>query len=474
MKITLSNTKAKKVDEGAAVLIMEGAETEVLRNPNGEKTIAIGVGKREEMTLRKLRLLPRQIVALAKKNKQKKIRVIASEFLFPKVHISSRRLGELLASEFMLANFDFNKFKTKPKDGWPEVSEVIISGSVDKDFARGVSEGMIIGEEVNKTRELANTPGGDMTPRLLAAAARSALAGTKVKVTILDKAKIESLGMGGVLGVAQGSAEEPRFIILEYWGAGFPPKGKSGDQSKRPIVVVGKGVTFDTGGLNIKPSDHIYEMHMDMSGGAAVIHTIALAAKLGLKKNVIGLVPAVENMPSGSSYRPGDILYSMSGKTIEVLNTDAEGRIILADALTYANRYNPRLVIDTATLTGAIEVALGQRAAGIFTKNELLEKRVRELGEDTGEYVWPMPLWDEYEDEIKGTFGDWANLGRTRYGGAITAAMFLYQFTKDYPKDTSWLHIDMASRMVAMDGEYLSKGSVGSPVRLLVRLIEEY
>jgi leucyl aminopeptidase len=209
---------------------------------------------------------------------------------------------------------------------------------------------------------------------------------------------------------------------------------------------------------------------MDMSGGAAVIHALALAARLKLKKNIVGLVPAVENMPSGSSYRPGDVLKSMSGKTIEVLNTDAEGRIILADALTYAKRYNPRLVVDVATLTGAAVVALGERASALFTRDPKLEAKFREWGELSGDFVWPLPLWEEYEQEIKGTFGDWANVGSTRWGGAITAAVFLAQFAEGYP----WVHLDIAPRMTALPDEYLSKGAAGAPVRLLIRMLEEF
>ena len=243
-----------------------------------------------------------------------------------------------------------------------------------------------------------------------------------------------------------------------------------GEPDEQPIVLVGKGVTFDTGGLNLKPSNAIYEMHMDMSGGAAVIHSIVLAARLKLKKNVVALIPAAENMVSGSSYHPGDVLKGMSGKTIEILNTDAEGRVILSDALTYAKRYKPRLVVDVATLTGAAMVALGQRASAIFTRDPELENRFRALGEATGDYVWPMPLWDEYEAEIKGTFGDWANLGKNSYGGAITGAMFLYQFAKDYP----WVHIDMAPRMTSTDGDNLARGAAGEPVRLLLRLLETF
>jgi len=294
---------------------------------------------------------------------------------------------------------------------------------------------------------------------------RVAREGKKIKVKILHRADIQKERMGGLLGVAKGSDEEPKFIILEYFG---------GSKKEKPIVFVGKGVTFDTGGLNLKPTSSISDMHLDMSGGAAVIYTLVIAAKLGIKKNIVGLVPAVENMPSGSSYRPGDILRGMSGKTIEVLNTDAEGRVILSDGLTYAKKYNPRLVVDVATLTGAALVAVGQKASVIMTKDEEIERLSMKLAEESGEYLWPLPLWDEYEDDVRGNFADVANDFPTRgsYGGAINGGMFLYQFAKEIK--APWLHIDMAPRMTSTNGDYLAKGAAGAPIRFLIKLIEAY
>ena len=248
---------------------------------------------------------------------------------------------------------------------------------------------------------------------------------------------------------------------MEYYG------GKKNDA---PFVFVGKGVTFDTGGLNLKPEDHMLDMWMDMCGGAAVISALGAIAKLKLPVNVIGLVPAVENMPGGAGYRPGDLLKSLSGKYIEVLNTDAEGRVILADALTYAEKYKPRLVVDVATLTGACMVALGAQAAGLFTPDDKIANELLTAGEISGDYLWRLPLWEEYEDEVKGTFGDVQNLGKSRYGGAITAAMFLYQFAKKYP----WVHIDIAGTMKAVDGQGLAKGATGTGTRVLIELAKNY
>jgi leucyl aminopeptidase len=302
-----------------------------------------------------------------------------------------------------------------------------------------------------------------MTPRILAEKAKEAARGLPIKVTVWGKKEMEKQKMRAILSVGRGSDEESKFIIMEYYG---------GNKKQKPIVLVGKGVTFDTGGINLKPSSSLLGMNMDMSGGAAVIHTIALTAKMKLKKNIIGLIPAVENMPSGKSYRPGDVVRSMSGKTIEILSTDAEGRVIMADALTYAKRYNPDVVIDVATLTGAALVALGERMSAIFTEDDNLAKQLERVSERAGDYVWRLPLWDEYENEIKGTLGDWTNVHNrdSRYGGAIYGAIFLKQFVENM----KWVHIDMAPRMVAITSEYLTPGAVGSPVRLLYGFIENY
>lgn len=424
------------------------------------KFLHISIGTKP-ITRRLLIILVRKIITTARKHKIKKIALALSDIPTPK-DISPYELGSLFAENALMANFEFNSFKTRPKEGWGEVEEVFIYGA-DSQFKKGAARGVVVGEEVNKSRILSNTPGGDMTPKLLARKIKEACRGTGIIVKILGENEMKRLKMGAVLGVARGSEEEAQFIILEY------KKGKKGEA---PIVLVGKGVTFDTGGLNLKPTGGILDMHLDMSGGAAVAHAIIAAAKLKVKKNIVGLIPAVENMPSGSSYRPGDILKSMSGKTIEVLNTDAEGRLILADALTHAKKYKPRLVVDVATLTGAAVAALGQRASAILSKDEKLIETCMKLGEESGEYLWPLPLWDEYEDEVKGNFADVANsaVSGTRYGDAIHAAMFLSQFAEGY----KWAHIDMAPRMVAISSDHLAKGSAGAPIRFLVKLLENF
>ncbi len=425
----------------------------------GRKVFLVGVGKKQDFSLKKAVIGTRIAIVAAKKEKIDKFAFLSSPMGNAK---KTRDFYEAMAANAIMANFEFNKYKTPPEGGFACIREIEgLCLKLDINISEGFRRGTIIGEEVNACRELANTPGGDMTPQVLAEHASRDAKGTKIKVSVFDEEKIKALGMGGILGVARGSDEPPRFIVIEYL---------NGLKAKKPIVLIGKGVTFDTGGLNLKPEQAIYEMHMDMSGGSAVIHTIRAAARLGLKKNIVGLIPAVENMPSGSSYHPGDLLRTMSGKTIEVLNTDAEGRIILADALTYAKKYNPSLVVDVATLTGAAMVALGQRYTGLFTSDKKLEERFRKIGEETNDPVWPLPLSTDYEDEIKGTFGDWANTGKNRNGGATTAAVFLWQWAKDFP----WVHLDIAPRMTTIDGEFLAKGAAGAPVRLLVRLLETF
>lgn len=440
----------------------EEGETKSAWFPQGpiKRIRLFGLGEKTKWNFRKEHLLPRNYVRYAKGER-------ITEFATSMPALENEAKKEAAArfsANAILANFEFNKYKEKPKDGWPEVKTVYLATDNKSlgEVKKGVWEGIIIGEETNFCRDLANTPGGDMTPSILAEAAKKTGKRTKIKVKILDEKEMKKLGMGGILGVAKGSDEKPKFIILEY---------KKGPRKQKPLVLVGKGITFDTGGLNLKTENSIYEMHMDMSGGGAVLAGMAAIARLGIKINVIGLIPAVENMPSGSSYHPGDLLKTMSGKTIEVLNTDAEGRIALSDALTFGLKYNPGFIIDFATLTGAAHVALGNYCSAAFTNKEKLQNNLVEIGKKSGDYVWPLPLWDEYLSEIKGTFGDISNIAKgDRWGGAIHGAKFLEQFIGNTP----WAHIDIAPRMTTVDGEYLAKGASGVGVRYIVELAKNY
>ncbi|MBI4065927.1 leucyl aminopeptidase [Candidatus Kaiserbacteria bacterium] len=470
MKIVVKKGSIKSAPESYARIVFteKNKGTNRFIHKEGIEILELGAGKYDEMNARKFMLMCRSIVQTAKANKVKKIAVQFD-------HVQKFYNPQIAAENFEMANFDFNIFKTEPEEGWDVVDEVLLYGKSSPEIKIAIKKGQEIGRAVNACRTLANTPGGDMTPTLLAAAAKAAArsvgAGPKIKVTVLGKKEMEKLGMGAILGVAKGSTEAPTFTIMEY-----RPSTIARDKNNRgPIVFAGKGVTFDSGGLNLKPSNSIYEMHMDMSGAAAVIHAVALAARLKLKRHVIGLIPSVENMPGNSAYRPGDVLKSLAGKTIEVIDTDAEGRLILADALTYAKRFNPSVVIDVATLTGASLVALGLQASALLTRDDALAEQLIRDGEASGDYVWRLPLWDEYEDRVKGEFADIKNVpgGPTsRYGGAIDGGMFLWQFAKEL--ECPWAHLDIAPRMTSAPNDELAKGAAGAPVRLLIRFIEQY
>jgi len=445
------------------------------------QTLSVGYGKIKGDTFlnrREFVLVMRKVVAMAKTNKVKVIAVNYADLkaLAPK-SMGDYEAGRVAGTAFAMAGYEHNTYKTKPKEGWGLVETVAITNA-PMAAQDGFADGLIIAGEVNATRELANTPAGDLTPKSLTAAAKKAATNTGVKVKSLNMAQMKKLGMGAIVGVGKGAEDKPEFVIMEYWGAGNPRKGESFatvDKSLKPVVLVGKGVTFDSGGLQAKGGDHMYEMHMDMSGGAAVIHSVVLAAKLKLKVNVVGLVPAVENTTGPQSMRPGDILKSLSGKTIEILHTDAEGRVILADAITYAKRYNPAIVADAATLTGAALTAFGEHANAFMTNEPPMITDFMDLAEESGDYMWPMPLWKEYDYIVKGRFADVPNIpatGNSRYAGVIGGGKFLEVFAKEL--DCPWIHLDIAPKMTAAPDEHLAKGAAGSPVRFFLALMEKY
>lgn len=423
------------------------------------KVLGIGLGKRQEFNMRSFRLRIRQITRLSQAAGVKEISVQLSSFGLE--HQSAECIAQQMAENVILASYSFSAYRSSSK-GSPKLSQihVLVHTSSEAHPAQiGLRVGKTIGEYTNQVRSLANTPGGEMTPKRLAAEAKQLALSSGATFEVFGEAKMKQLGMGGILGVSRGSTEEAQFITLTHLG------GKKGDA---PIVLVGKGITFDSGGLNLKPSKGMDGMHLDMSGAASVIGVVCLAAKLKLPLNVLALAPAAENMPSGSGYRPGDVLKSFSGTTIEVGNTDAEGRIILADALGYAQQLKPKLVVDVATLTGAALVALGYRATAMFTDDDSLAHAFEHLAEESGDYIWRLPLWKEYASEVKGTFGDVMNLGKfPGIGGAITAAHFLKVFAGSMP----WVHLDTAPTMETIDDQCLSKGASGSTVRLLIHLL---
>lgn len=357
----------------------------------------------------------------------------------------------------ILGLYQFTEYRTEdrgPHKALAALTLVLRNGQGLAEARGGVKRGQIVAEATNLARDLGNQPSNVLTPTRLAEIAKETAERYGFGCQVLGRPEIERLGMGALLGVAKGSHEPPRFIILEHHGA---------NKKTRPIVLVGKTITFDSGGISIKPAEKMEQMKDDMSGGAAVLATIRIAAQLKLPLSVIGLLPATENMPGGAAIKPGDVLKSLSGKTIEVINTDAEGRLILADALTYATRYKPTAIVDVATLTGACVVALGQHAIGAMGNRPRLLTRLREAGEASGERVWELPLWPEYYEQIKSDVADVKNVGG-RGAGAITAGAFLSKFVKNSP----WAHLDIAgtswSDEVRPTGQ---KGATGAGVRVL-------
>jgi leucyl aminopeptidase len=318
----------------------------------------------------------------------------------------------------------------------------------------GLRRGQAIAAGTQLARECANRPGNHCTPSFLADQARKLGKDYGLKVEVLDRKDCEKLGMGSFLAVAQGSAEPLKFIVARWQGAG---------KNDAPVVLVGKGITFDTGGISIKPAAEMDEMKFDMGGAASVLGTLQAVAQLKAKVNVIGIIPACENMPSGTAIKPGDVVTSMSGQTIEILNTDAEGRLILCDALTYAERFKPAVVVDIATLTGACVIALGHHRSGLFSPDDALAAELLAAGEQSHDLAWRMPLDDEYDEALKSHFADMGNVG-SRAGGAITAAMFLRRFTGKL----RWAHLDIAGTAWKSGA---AKGATGRPVPLLSHFV---
>jgi leucyl aminopeptidase len=366
--------------------------------------------------------------------------------------------GSAVTDGALLGLYAFDRYKKKSPGTHPPPAEFIViseSASRTKSMAAGIARTVPVCEATCLARDLENAPGNEIYPETLAAAARASGRKYGYAVTVLDEKKIASLKMGGLLGVARGSRRPPRFIIMEYRGRGA---------SARPVVLVGKGVTFDAGGISIKPAANMAEMKMDMSGSAAVIGTMQAAAALKLPVHLIGLAPATENLPGGNALKPGDILRHYNGLTSEIDNTDAEGRLILADALSYASRYKPSLVIDLATLTGAVVVALGHVATGMLGNNPGVMAELKAAGERTYERVWELPMFDEYDRLIKSDVADVKNTGG-RWGGAITGAMFLQRFIGPYP----WVHLDIAGTSIIEEStDYIPRGGSGVGVRLLI------
>ncbi|MDR3718755.1 MAG: leucyl aminopeptidase [Bryobacteraceae bacterium] len=432
-------------------------ETALLHRPSGLKAsrlVLAGAGSKSKFGASEARKLAG---AVLRKLKGKGISDFA---LCLEGEWASSSFVEALTEGFLLGDFEPDAHKTDPKKDEKKVERIQLSvPSITAPLTEALERGRIVAEAQNFTRTLITEPANFLTPLKLAGYARAMAADFGLECDILDEARMKQLGFGALLGVAQGSAEPPCLIVLKY-----VPSTPAADGDH--LALVGKGVTFDTGGISIKPSADMDKMKYDMSGAATVIGAMRALAQLKPAIPVTAFAPCVENMPSDRAQRPGDIVKSYQGKTIEVLNTDAEGRLILADALTYAVRQGCTHLVDAATLTGAIAIALGHLYAGIFSNNEEFQSKVIAAGKVEGERLWPFPMDDDYNDYLKSAFADLPNIGG-RYGGSITASKFLENFVESKP----WVHLDIASTAWLDDSKpYLAKGPTGLALRTMIRL----
>ena len=428
-----------------------------------ERVLLVGLGKAEDYTVERLRRAVGTAIRTAER-----VGITSIAFSLEHTGRSSERMGTPLAARAaaeagVLAVWDFREFKTtvKEEDKPRTVEELhlVVRSSDDlSEVEAAIQLGVICGRSANLARELATQPGNVATPSYLAEAARKIANAHNMKLTVLDREQMRAEGMHALLAVAQGTQEEPRFIALEY---------NAGAKGERPLVLIGKGVTFDSGGISIKPADRMEDMKYDMCGAAGVLGAMRGIAELKLKANVVALIPATENLPSGTAVKPGDVIGSHLGKTIEIINTDAEGRLILADALSYARRYNPAAMIDAATLTGAVVVALGQQAIGLMGNDGDLIDEIMATGLRAGERCWNLPLWDEYRELLDSNIADIKNSGG-RHAGTITGGWFLKDFVSDIP----WAHLDIAGTAYRDDAlPYLRKGATGTPTRLFIEWV---
>jgi len=418
------------------------------------RVLLVGLGKSEEVDRSTLR----RAASIAAK-RARAIGVPRAAFYVPPEagQVSPVDAGQAIAEGLAQGVWQYNEMKRPAEDGKkPTLERIDVLSSDGSKFQDGHRVGEAIGAGQAFARGLQVLPSNICTPTYVANTARELAQRHGFTATILDKAAIQKEKMGALLSVAQGSAEEPRFIALEYKGSDRPP-----------VVLVGKGVTFDTGGISIKPALNMEDMKYDMSGAAAVLGTFEALGRLKPKVHVVGLIPSTENMPSGTAVKPGDVVTSHLGKTIEIINTDAEGRLILCDALSYARRYRPAAVIDIATLTGAIVVALGHTAAGVMGSDDKLVDEVRAAGERAGERVWPLPLWEDYRELMKSDIADVKNSGG-RPAGSISAGWFLREFVDDFP----WAHLDIAGTAYTDREEPTRvKGPTGMGVRLFTEFV---
>lgn len=420
-----------------------------------ERVLLVGLGKEKEFRDQQYRAAIRCAVkALAETGAADGTLFLTQTAVKKRSSAWRIRQAAIVAQETL---YRFEQFKNKKSQVRPSLRKLTLAVERRSELAHAaeaLTQGLAIAAGVALARTLGNLPGNVCTPAYLAETAQQLALDHGLDCQVLERADMEALGMGSLLSVAKGSAQPPKLIVLQYHG---------GDAGEKPLVLVGKGITFDSGGISLKPGAEMDEMKFDMCGAASVLGTLQAIVQMKLAVNLTVLVPCAENMPGGSASKPGDIVSSMSGQTIEILNTDAEGRLVLCDALTYAERFKPQTVIDVATLTGACVIALGHVATGLFANDDDLARKLLQAGEEAQDRAWQMPLWDEYQELLKSNFADLANIGG-RAGGAVSAACFLSRFAKKF----DWAHLDIAGTAWKSGAD---KGATGRPVALLAHYL---
>ncbi|MHB8534681.1 MAG: leucyl aminopeptidase [Sulfuricaulis sp.] len=426
-----------------------------IANLPSERLLLVGCGKEKEFNETRYRETTAKVASVLRDTGATEVTSYVTELDVKGRDISWKIRQAVEVTEATLYRFD--QLKSKPNNSRRALRRMVLAVPKRSDLGPGelaIKQGRAIADGMKLARDLGNLPGNICTPTYLAEQAIEIGKEYGLKTTVLEKEEMQKLGMGALLSVARGSRQPPKLIVLEYHGE---------KESEPPVVLVGKGLTFDAGGISIKPAANMDEMKYDMCGGASVLGAVKAAAQMKLPLNVIGIVPSSENLPDGDANKPGDIVTSMSGQTVEVLNTDAEGRLILCDSLTYAERFKPAAVIDIATLTGACVIALGAHASGLLANNDQLAREILSAGKYAHDRAWQLPLWDEYQKQLESNFADMANIGG-REAGTITAACFLARYAKNF----KWAHLDIAGTAWKTGRE---KGATGRPVALLVQFL---
>ncbi|MEK6405465.1 MAG: leucyl aminopeptidase [Acidobacteriota bacterium] len=462
----------KELDERTDGIVNQILGTDEMRGKQGDmvyvhrpgklragRLLLIGAGKREDFSVNTIRKVTGSAARFLRGKGARSMAVLRRS------QLDIGNSAQAAVEGVLLGLFEPDMYKTENKEE-RRIDELVLVAAMagsEEALASGVERGRIIGEAVNLARELSNEPSSTLTPSELAERAKETASKFGLDIDVLDEARMKELGMGALLGVARGSDEPAKLIVLRYTPGESEPAGDEADL----IAIVGKGITFDSGGISIKPAEGMEKMKYDMSGAAATLAAMRAIAQLKPRVNVIGLMPTTENMPSGRAYKPGDVLRAMSGKTIEVINTDAEGRLILADAISYARKLGATKIIDLATLTGAVSIALGTINVAILGNNQLFVDEVRAAAREVGERFWQLPMDDDYREMIKSDIADIKN-SAGRNAGTITAAYFLHEFAEDTP----WVHLDIAGTAWENDRKpYMAKGPTGVAIRTLINYV---